>query len=661
VKGSQNQTIGQVLGGVVVNNLTIYERVSEASLPPPIRVEQPLTQQESRHRKALLNKVKEYWIKGVLEKTLHNRALISLGLQERIDLVQRPFKGVGEFPEAPGHFLPEGIQPTTVFEQMGEGRTLLILGEPGAGKTNTLLKLAEDLIVRTEPDLRQPIPVVFNLSSWTSDLKNIEQWLVQDLYEKYEVSEALGKDWIKTESLILLLDGLDEVKAEQRNACVQALNHFIQTHGTTEIAICCRIRDYQALTVRLKLRSAICIQPLTPKQINSYFEQVGEPLSALKKVLQEDRALQELATSPLILSIMSLAYEGCTLEDITLSNKTVDYRKRLFENYIERMFQRRGTTQQYPRKKTERWLIWLAQHMAVTSQTIFLIERLQPRCLAYKGSQIYYRIESGCIGGLIYGLIYGLVSGLIHGLVIWLTPGLRFSLIYGQIYWLMFGLSGGIMAGFFGDIKPIETLKWSWQKVKGSLRKGFIFGLIYIFIYTLAFWLIYEFRDELKNRLVYGLSIGLNFGVLLGLIGGLISGLGGPEVLQKGKPNQGIFRSAWNSVIIGMGVFGVVGLIVGLSVALKYEQSVGLIYGLIYGLNCGLIGGLFGGGNACIRHVILRFMLYRRGFAPWNYSRFLDFATERLFLQKVGGGYIFVHRMLLEHFAEMPLEREQHL
>ena len=48
-------------------------------------------------------------------------------------------------------------------------------------------------------------------------------------------------------------------------------------------------------------------------------------------------------------------------------------------------------------------------------------------------------------------------------------------------------------------------------------------------------------------------------------------------------------------------------------------------------------------------------MLYRLGDAPWNYARFLDYATERLFLQKVGGGYIFIHRMLLEHFAQMDL------
>ncbi len=37
---------------------------------------------------------------------------------------------------------------------------------------------------------------------------------------------------------------------------------------------------------------------------------------------------------------------------------------------------------------------------------------------------------------------------------------------------------------------------------------------------------------------------------------------------------------------------------------------------------------------------------------PWNYARFLDYAAEELnFLQKVGGGYMFVHRYLLEYFA----------
>lgn len=36
---------------------------------------------------------------------------------------------------------------------------------------------------------------------------------------------------------------------------------------------------------------------------------------------------------------------------------------------------------------------------------------------------------------------------------------------------------------------------------------------------------------------------------------------------------------------------------------------------------------------------------------PWIYPHFLDYAAERILLRKVGGGYIFVHRLLLEYFA----------
>jgi hypothetical protein len=44
-------------------------------------------------------------------------------------------------------------------------------------------------------------------------------------------------------------------------------------------------------------------------------------------------------------------------------------------------------------------------------------------------------------------------------------------------------------------------------------------------------------------------------------------------------------------------------------------------------------------------------------YIPWNYSRFLDYAVDRIFLQKVGGGYIFIHRLLMEHFAAMSVEK----
>jgi hypothetical protein len=35
---------------------------------------------------------------------------------------------------------------------------------------------------------------------------------------------------------------------------------------------------------------------------------------------------------------------------------------------------------------------------------------------------------------------------------------------------------------------------------------------------------------------------------------------------------------------------------------------------------------------------------------------FLNHCVDLIFLRRVGGGYIFVHRLLMEHFAEMYVE-----
>jgi len=36
--------------------------------------------------------------------------------------------------------------------------------------------------------------------------------------------------------------------------------------------------------------------------------------------------------------------------------------------------------------------------------------------------------------------------------------------------------------------------------------------------------------------------------------------------------------------------------------------------------------------------------------------RFLDYCVDRIFLRRVGGGYIFIHRLLQEHFAVLTPE-----
>ena len=89
----------------------------------------------------------------------------------------------------------------------------------------------------------------------------------------------------------------------------------------------------------------------------------------------------------------------------------------------------------------------------------------------------------------------------------------------------------------------------------------------------------------------------------------------------------------------------IVGVVVGL--------AAGLVEGLPNGLIIGLVGGLLYGGLACIQHAVLRFILSGKRYIPWKLVPFLDYCADRILLRKVGGGYIFIHRMLMEYFAEL--------
>ena len=114
-------------------------------------------------------------------------------------------------------------------------------------------------------------------------------------------------------------------------------------------------------------------------------------------------------------------------------NSAEGFRQQLFGAYVKRMFQRRNsTTHRYSNEQTQHWLIWMAQRMVQTSQTVFLIERVQPSWLQTKAQRFRYRLESGLSVGLSVGLIAGLIDGLSVGLIGGLSVGL--SCCYSRRY-----------------------------------------------------------------------------------------------------------------------------------------------------------------------------------------------------------------------------------
>jgi hypothetical protein len=151
--------------------------------------------------------------------------------------------------------------------------------------------------------------------------------------------------------------------------------------------------------------------------------------------------------------------------------------------------------------------------------------------------------------------------------------------------------------------------------------------------------------------MISALCFGLIFGLLSGFVGGFIDRV----KVGKASPNQGIKLSRNNSLAVFLVTLLILGLIGGLIGGLMGGLIGGLIVGLIVGV-VGLIVALNRGGSAVIKHYALRLILWLSGKTPFNFIKLLDQCAKLIFLKKVGGGYIFIHRMLLDYFADLSPE-----
>ena len=335
-----------------------------------------------------------------------------------------------------------------------------------------------------------------------------------------------------------------------------------------------------------------------------------------------------------MLSTIALAYQGKSFEDLTQMYSLEERRQHILNAYIERMLNRRSS-KQYSQKKAMRWLIWLAKQMREKSQGVFFIELLQSSWLP----NIWYK--------LIYATIVGIIAGILCGIGGALNVGILLEWELGKLAGISIGTGTGIIAaivfGFiYSQITPVETIKWSWKKTRSNLLHGLIVGIILGAILGPVCGLFYSFVLKVGDGWAEALSFGLRIGLGVTLIFALLHGLNSPTIENNTIPNQGIWQSAKNAIVfflLGATGMGLVAFILGLPIL------VGPITGLLF--------AVFVAGEACIKHFALRLVLLCNGSIPGNYARFLDWATEHILLQKVGGGYIFIHRLLLEHLAEI--------
>ncbi|MDJ0693989.1 NACHT domain-containing protein [Mastigocoleus sp. MO_188.B34] len=507
--------------------------------------------------------------------------------------------------------LDSGEPIIEAFNKSDIAGRLLILGEPGAGKTILLLELARDLIERAEQDPEKPIPVLFELTNWRDDKQGIGEWLIADLKFRYNVSENISRQWLSENKLSPLLDGLDELGLTRQKKCIDKINDFLQNNSSLlPLVVCCRREEYEeGRAILNRLRGAVYLQALSEGQITEYLRRIGVP--KLWKNLQNDPdGLGELAKIPLFLSLIPIAYpDGLknTVKRFNSEDEREQYqknvRKNLFDAFIKRKLETHHDKKGYKTEDTKRWLIWLAQKMEEHNLKEFYMEQMQPSYLDNKFGDIQYYLTLWLISGLIFGVIFGLIFGVNNGFIA--------GTIIGAIYLIV------------PKINATETLKIGFN-FKAGLLVGLIIGVI--------------------SNLVYGL--------ICGMIYGLISGMRGERLNYRKYPNQGIQESAKNTAIF-IFIASPITILLFLATAQIQGRNLNVETILIQGFSFALFCGINFAGNPILQDISLRLILWKNGSIPWNYAHFLTYASDRKLINKVGGRFTFLHALLQEHFAQM--------
>lgn len=636
-----------------------------------------------RARSGMLETTQKNWIEEVFQVSIEDLGWIELNLKYQPEAVEHPHNMPGIQQNQQQRTLEPGTTIDQVFDPSGG---LLILGEPGSGKTTALLSLARTLVEDAWEDPTQPVPLVLHLSFWQGEGTDFLSWSITQLSEHYYLSQDIAREWLEKGRVALLLDGLNEVKAEYRNDCVRAINNFRQVYASTPLAVCCRAADYQRLPVRLRLRDAVYLASLSHHQVLQALERAGPGLQDIDGLLKKDPILLGLSQTPLMLRILVSTYRAKAMPKFSATETAANRRKELFAAYIQEMFDRRRPQAFYPADVTSHVLRWLARAMSSHNQSIFYVESLRPDWLPSRSHRIAYFISIRLIVAILVGLLdaflynhfggseIALQVGLITGsgvlfasllalrmqwlpaillTTIW-TAGLS-SLLLGPVGGLFFGLLLGLQTGVAGvaieQATVTEKRVWSWKKANPVI----------LFVTSIAFLTIWA--SLIKTPLAAFGAIVLPFLIHLPLVLGWKTD---QKFVPPVVPNQGFWRAARNtgiaaaiSIFINVLNIALLAAVTLVGAKTSPDSTVDLLGIIQVSVALVLINllpvTLALGGAACIRHLMLRAILSITTPVPWKIVQYLDEAAESSILQKVGGGYLFLHRLLLEYFLETPL------
>lgn len=525
----------------------------------------------------------------------------------------------------------------TTFRKI-PNRRLIVIGEPGSGKSALVLLLTLGLLEDHHPG--EPVPVLLSLSSWRpgSGGEHLHTWLARRLAEDYPFladidtyGSNMPQRLLTSGRVLPILDGLDELPAELRTKALSSINEAVagvplprtaakstaSRRQDTSLVLTCRPKEYEEAvktgTRTIDGATVVELKPVTYHAVESFLI-AGSPQrkSLWRPVLDEirdnpDGPLARALTTPLMVWLARVLGPGALnriaasasarkpdrpfSEAIPESDDPVDtvasIQRALFSAFIDAVYSTDAPPphplppHRWRPEQALRWLSFLAAHTQIVGDS---------RDLAW------WRLRDG-VPRFARVLLLAIETGLVVGILV--------GPLIGAAFGLTFGLAAGLPAHGPRPRRLGSGIRTRWRGISEHMLIGVSGGM------TIG----------LATQSAVGLLGGIGAGGLIGLVSGLMSTMTSSNDSHEISPTETLRADRTAGLRVG-GVVGVtsalvivmvlanesrldIAIAVGLAVMLLVGLGMGLTYAVLFGLAVGYVAGVsvraeFGDGTALV-------------------------------------------------------------
>ena len=152
-------------------------------------------------------------------------------------------------------------QPVSILELVETPHVFALLGDPGAGKTTTLRRLALEVARKRLDDRNAPLPLLLSLPQWRGEPDPAA------FVAAHYPLEGDPRPAMASGDIALFLDGLNEMGADTRTHVALLQQWLSSPDAPRRLAVTCRTQDYAELDLHA---DRVVIQPMDRQRVEQF-------------------------------------------------------------------------------------------------------------------------------------------------------------------------------------------------------------------------------------------------------------------------------------------------------------------------------------------------------------------------------------------------------